>query len=54
MSQDIIKKGGFKISALEIESYLLQHDKVREVCVFGIPDAKYGEEIACVFVGNLS
>ena len=43
--QDIIKKGGFKISALEIESVLLQHQHVKEACVFSIPCDKYGEEI---------
>ncbi len=52
MSQDIIKKAGYKISGLEIESHLLEHKKVTEVCVFGIPDEKYGEEIACVYCGE--
>ena len=51
MSQDIIKKAGYKISGLEIESHLLEHQKVNEVCVFGIPDGKYGQEIACVYCG---
>ena len=51
MSQDIIKKAGYKISGLEIESHLLEHQQVKEVCVFGIPDGKYGEEIAAVYCG---
>jgi long-chain acyl-CoA synthetase len=25
---------------------------VVEVCVFGVPDTKYGEEIACVYCGE--
>ena len=54
MSQDIIKKGGYKLSALEIESYILEHQKVKEVCVLGIPDGKYGEEIACVYSGDIN
>ena len=54
ISQDIIKKAGYKISALEIENYLLEHASVREVCVYGVADPKYGEEIACVFAGDLS
>ena len=54
MSQDIIKKAGYKISGLEIESHLLEHSKVTEVCVLGIADEKYGEEIACVFCGEVS
>jgi fatty-acyl-CoA synthase len=30
----------------EIENQLMQHPKVLDVQVFGVPDAKYGEEIA--------
>ena len=50
LSQDIIKKSGYKISALEIESKLLEHPNIAEVVVFGIPDEKYGEEIAALLV----
>ncbi|CDW89144.1 long-chain fatty acid--ligase [Stylonychia lemnae] len=50
LSQDIIKKSGYKISALEIENRLLQNSEVAEVAVFGIPDEKHGEEIACMLV----
>ena len=38
LSQDIIKKGGYKISALEIEAVILSHPEVKEACVYGIPD----------------
>lgn len=48
LSADIIKKGGYKISALDIESVILEHPDVREVCVLGIPDEKYGDEIAAL------
>jgi malonyl-CoA/methylmalonyl-CoA synthetase len=34
-SVDIIKSGGYKISALEIESVLLQHEKIKECAVLG-------------------
>lgn len=44
-SSDVIKVGGFKVSALEIESALLGHDLVEECVVFGIPDLDYGEKI---------
>ena len=50
LSQDIIKKGGYKISALEIEAVILSHPGVKEVCVYGIPDEKYGEEIVALVV----
>lgn len=48
-SVDIIKSGGFKISAREIEDVLATHPVVHEVAVVGIPDAKWGQRIvACV------
>ncbi|KAJ3091383.1 Acyl-CoA synthetase member 3, mitochondrial [Quaeritorhiza haematococci] len=39
-SVDIIKTGGYKISALEIERELLEHPSVLDVAVVGIPDGK--------------
>lgn len=50
LSTDIIKCGGYKISALEIEAVLLQHPLVREVCVVGMADETWGEKIAAVVV----
>ena len=47
-STDIIKHKGYKISALEIERYLLEHPNILEACVFGIPDERYGESIYCL------
>ncbi|HTA19904.1 MAG TPA: acyl-CoA synthetase, partial [Polyangia bacterium] len=48
-SVDIIKSGGYKISALEIEAALLDHAAVVEIAVVGEPDATWGERIvACV------
>jgi malonyl-CoA/methylmalonyl-CoA synthetase len=38
ISQDIIKKAGYKISALDIEAMILEMGTVQEVCVLGIPD----------------
>ena len=45
-SVDIIKSGGYKISALEIEAVLLRHEAVSECAVVGIPDPEWGEVIA--------
>ena len=48
-SVDIIKSGGYKISALEIEEVLRTHPAVAECAVVGIEDAEWGEKI-CVAV----
>ncbi len=42
LSQDIIKKGGYKISALEIEGSILEHPSVQEIVIVGIPCEKMG------------
>lgn len=52
LSADIIKKGGYKISALDIEAVLLTHPDVNEICVLGLPDEKYGDEIGALVVGK--
>lgn len=45
-SVDIIKSGGYKISALEIEDVLLRHPKIKECAVVGIADQKWGQVVA--------
>ena len=45
-SIDIIKSGGYKISALEIEDVLLTHADIREAAVIGVPDDAWGECVA--------
>ena len=47
-AKDLISRGGYKISAVEIESLLLAHSKVAEVAVVGMPDPLLGEQV-CVF-----
>jgi malonyl-CoA/methylmalonyl-CoA synthetase len=42
---DLIKSGGFKIGAGEIEGALLEHPAVQEVAVTGEPDSDLGERI---------
>lgn len=46
LSVDIIKSGGYKLSALEIEAALLQHPAIRECAVIGVPDDTWGEAVA--------
>ena len=42
-SVDIIKSGGYKISALEIEEVLREHSLIKDCAVAGIPDDEWGE-----------
>jgi len=49
-SVDIIKSGGFKISALEIEEVLRDHPAVAEVAVVGLPDAEWGQRVAAAVI----
>ncbi|WCJ40802.1 Malonate--CoA ligase [Euphorbia peplus] len=49
-SADIMKVGGFKLSALEIESVLLEHPEVAECCVLGLPDKDYGDSVSAIIV----
>ncbi|XP_049935937.1 probable CoA ligase CCL8 isoform X2 [Nymphaea colorata] len=49
-SADIMKVGGYKLSALEIEAVLLEHPAVSECCVLGLPDLDYGEAVCAIIV----
>jgi malonyl-CoA/methylmalonyl-CoA synthetase len=50
LSVDIIKSGGYKLSALEIEAALLEHPHIRECAVIGVPDETWGEAVAAAVV----
>ncbi|MDP2735373.1 MAG: class I adenylate-forming enzyme family protein, partial [bacterium] len=48
-NKDLINRGGSKIYPTEIESLILQHPRVSQVCVVGTPNPVLGESIcACV------
>ncbi|MBM3459520.1 MAG: AMP-binding protein, partial [Armatimonadetes bacterium] len=49
-SVDIIKTGGYKVSALEVEEVLREHPAISECAVVGVPDAEWGERVAAVVV----
>lgn len=51
-STDLIKSGGFRIGAGEIETVLLGYDGVREAAVVGLPDADLGQRIVAFVVGD--
>ena len=50
ISADIVKTGGHKVSALEVEAKLLEHPLVAEVAVVGVPDEAYGEVGSAIVV----
>jgi fatty-acyl-CoA synthase len=47
--KDMVIRGGENVYPREVEEFLYRHPKISDVQVFGIPDAKYGEEI-CAWV----
>ncbi|KPJ04180.1 Acyl-CoA synthetase family member 3, mitochondrial [Papilio xuthus] len=49
-SVDIIKTSGYKVSALQVESAVLEHPDVVDVAVLGVQDEAYGEIITAVIV----
>jgi len=49
-SVDIIKSGGYKLSALEIEGVLLTHESIAEVAVIGVEDDTWGEAVTAFVV----
>ena len=49
-STDLIKSGGFRVGAGEIETVLLGHPSVGEVAVVGLPDADLGQRIVAFVV----
>ncbi|BBD58948.1 AMP-dependent synthetase and ligase [Nostoc sp. HK-01] len=50
MSVDIIKTGGYKVSALEIEEVLRNHPDIQECAVVGVADAEWGERVCAALV----
>jgi len=44
-SVDIIKTGGYKVSAVEIETHLLGHPDIVDCSVIGLPDITWGQKV---------
>jgi len=51
-SIDMIKSGGYRIGAGEVEQALLNHPDVREAAVVGVPDDDLGQRIVAYVVGD--
>jgi fatty-acyl-CoA synthase len=47
--KDMVIRGGENVYPREVEEYLYRHPKIQDVSVFGVPDAKYGEEL-CAWI----
>ncbi|WP_017715642.1 acyl-CoA synthetase [Kamptonema formosum] len=50
ISVDIIKTGGYKVSALEIEEVLRTHPDIQDCAVVGVPDPEWGERVCAALV----
>lgn len=51
-SVDIIKTGGYKVGAGEVEAALLDHPSVREAAVVGVDDGDLGQRVVAYVVGD--
>ncbi|SDT80013.1 AMP-binding protein [Actinoplanes derwentensis] len=51
-STDLIKTGGYRVGAGEVEDTLLLHPAVREAAVVGLPHADLGEQITAFVVAD--
>lgn len=51
-SSDLIKTGGYRVGAGEVEAALLDHPSVAEAAVVGLPDADLGQRIVAFVVAD--
>ncbi|PZO96967.1 MAG: AMP-dependent synthetase, partial [Dermacoccus nishinomiyaensis] len=49
-AKDLIIRGGYNVYPREVEEVLYSHPDVVEAAVIGVPDERYGEEVAAVVV----
>jgi long-chain acyl-CoA synthetase len=48
--KDMIISGGLNVYPAEVERVLVQHEGVRDVCVVGVPDERWGEVVSAAVV----
>ena len=51
-AKDLIISGGFNVYPKEVEQALFAHPSVRDACVIGVPDDKWGEAVKAVVVAD--
>ena len=49
-TKDMIIRGGENIYPREIEEFLYTHPEISDVQVYGVPDEKYGEQVAAAII----
>ncbi len=49
-SADIVKTGGYKVSALEVEELYRTHPAIRDLAVVGVPHREWGEQLRAAWV----
>ena len=47
---DILKTGGYRVSALEVEETYRTHPDVRDIAVAGVPDPEWGHRLCAAYV----
>ncbi len=48
--KECINTGGEKVFPIEVEEVLIEHPKIDQVCVIGIPDEEWGETVRAVVI----
>lgn len=51
-SKELIIRGGENIPIVEVEQLLREHEKVGDVALIGVPDARLGEKVCAVIIGK--
>jgi acyl-CoA synthetase (AMP-forming)/AMP-acid ligase II len=49
-AKDMIISGGMNVYSVEVENVLMEHPDIREACVIGVPDDKWGEAVVALVV----
>merc|ERR1712038_293502 len=48
LNVDLIKTGGYRVSAQDVERQLLEHEAIAEIAIIGVEDNVYGQKVGAV------